>query len=582
MLLATILGLILTPIVAGFIFIIVGIAALSGDNTPKIVPQSVLELELKGAIVERSVDNPFEKYAFPMMYNDRTLGLNTLAAAIKHAKEDDNIEGICLNISNFAASFAVLEELRNCLLDFKASGKFVYAYSEGLSKKAYYLATASDKVFLHPQGMLEFQGLSSEVMFYKGLLDKIDLDVQIIRHGTYKSAVEPFMLDKMSEASKEQVQTYLNSMWDHIVGNISKSRSIDVKKIHTACDSLLLIGDNEYAVKNGFIDSLLYRDQYEAFLCSQMGINQKNAVNRVSLKDYKKTIPSSGYKKDNIAVIYAVGSILDDEGDPRQETIGYSTAEELAKARKDENVKAIVFRINSGGGSALTSETIWREVDLARKEKPVVISMSDYAASGGYYIACAGSYIVAQPTTITGSIGVFSVIPNFEKLLANKLGITIDRVTTNPYADLISVTRKMTAYERNVLQKNVENFYATFIQRVADGRNLSTTFVDSIGQGRVWSGVDALRLNLVDTLGGLDVAVAKAAELANITNYSISEYPVLKEFFQEFVETFLDNSVSSKLQKSNLYQTYTYFNFVETALEIKGVQARIPYKIEIY
>jgi protease-4 len=579
MLFATILGLIITLGLGGLIFLTACIAIFSNESIPKIAPESALNLDLNAVIVERAVENPFEKYS-AFGYQEPTIGLNTLAAIIKKAKEDNNIKGIYLNVSTISASFGIIEELRNYLLDFKESGKFLYCYSDYLSQKAYYLASVSDKVFLHPEGGIDIRGLSSEIMFYKGLLDKIDMDMQIIRHGTYKSAVEPFMLDKMSEANKAQVQTYLNSMWNHIVSNISKSRSLDVEAIQAVCDGLLLAGNNERAVHDGFIDSLLYKDQFEALVHAQLGLNEDDKVNWISLKEYKTILPSTKINSDKIAVVYAVGDIVDTE--KGSQVIGVSTISELEKARKDKDIKAIVFRINSGGGSALASESIWREVYLTQQEKPVVISMSDYAASGGYYIACAGSYIVAQPTTITGSIGVFGMIPNIEKLLANKLGVTVDRVTTNRYSDAISMTRPMTTYERDVLQRQVEQTYSVFTKRVADGRSLRATFVDSIGQGRVWSGVDALRLNLVDTLGGLDVAIRKAAELANTTDYDIMELPVMKDFLQEFVESFFNIKVSSTLKQSALQQTYTYFNFVESTLEMKGIQARIPYKVEIY
>ncbi|MDR1180799.1 MAG: signal peptide peptidase SppA [Bacteroidales bacterium] len=580
MFLATVLGIIVTPIILLFIFIIIGTITLSKDKAPTINPKSVLQLDLDTEISERVADNPFEKLMSPSFFDVSSIGLNTVAAMLKQAKEDDNIEGVYLDVSHVSASLATVEELRNCLLDFKESGKFIYSYSESLSQLSYYLVSVSDKIFVHPQGLIDMRGLASEVMFFKGLLDKVDLDMQIIRHGTYKSAVEPYMLDKMSEANKEQLQTCLGSVWNHIVTNISKSRSIDVKTINNSCDSLLFISDIEEAVQRGFVDRLMYKEQFETFVRSELELDSLEKINWVSLKEYKKKHSPEKIEKNKIAVIYAVGSIIDEEGN--SQSIGSSTADEIVKAKNNKSVKAIVFRINSGGGSALASESIWREVYLAQQVKPVVVSMSDYAASGGYYIACASSYIVAHPSTITGSIGVFGMIPNMEKLLANKLGITVDRVKTNSHSDAISITRSLDGYERAVLQKTVENTYSTFVKRVADGRNLSASFVDSIGQGRVWSGMDALRLNLIDTLGGMDVAIRKAAELADIANYTVTEQPVLKDFYQEFMELFMENTAMKQMQKSHLYQTYTYFNFAESVLQLKGIQARIPYILEIY
>ena len=583
-LLAVILGIFVTYLLTFFLILGIGVGILaSKDAVPKISPESVLELDLDCTILERVADNPFEKFNSPFFKQEKTIGLNTLSAMLKQAKDDDNIKGIYLKISNVAdqsMSWATIEELRNHLLEFKESGKFIYCYSEILSQKSYYLATASDKIFMHPEyGYIDLRGLSVSMLFFKKMFDKMDLDMQVVRHGAYKGGGEQFVLDKMSEANKEQFQTYLNSLWNGIVSNISKSRSIETQTIQNTCDSLLLYVNMGLALERGFVDEPMYKDQFEAHLRSELGLDSNKKINFVSTKNYAKTIPAQKIKSDKIAVIYAVGNILDEKGG--NQVIGHSTAEEIAKARKDKNVKAIVLRVNSGGGSALMSDIIWREVDLARQAKPVVVSMGDYAASGGYYIACASSYIVAQPTTLTGSIGVFGIIPNAEKMLANKLGITVDRVKTNQRSDGINMYRPMDNYERIVLQKQVDKVYDVFVKRVADGRNLRISYVDSIGQGRIWSGEDALRLNLVDTLGGIDIAIKKAAQLADISDYAISERPIMKDFLTEFTESFLDTKISSRLQKSPLHQTYTYFQFIESALELKGVQARLPYVVVV-
>lgn len=584
MFLAALLAMIIMPLLMGFIFMIFAMSIVSsGSKTPVVSPESVLKLDFKNVTIEeRTADEPFDFFYNPSGFGSRqnTVGLNTVISVIKNAKEDDNIKGIYLDFSSVASPFASLEEIRNQLLDFKESGKFIYCYSDGLSQKSYYLATAADKIYLHPQGLLDIRGLASEITFYKNLFDKLDIDMQIVRHGTYKSAVEPYILDKMSEANKEQVQVYLGSMWNHIVNNISKDRSMSIDEINAVCDSLLTYRNNSLALSKGLVDSLIFKDQFMDVVRSALELDSAKDINFISLKDYKKGISTPKTHKDKIAVIYAQGNIIDGKGGNK--SIGSSTAEEIAKARKDKNVKAIVFRVNSGGGSALASESIWREVELAQNEKPVVVSMGDYAASGGYYIACAADYIVAQPTTVTGSIGVFGVIPNIGKALENKLGITIDRVKTNSHADFISATRSMTDYERAVMQQHVENTYSVFTQRVADGRNLPQTYVDSIGQGRVWSGIDALRLNLVDTLGGIDVAIAKAAQLAELSDYMLTERPAMKDFFQEFMETFGESRIESKIQKSGLGQVHSYLRFMESALEMNGVQARMPYFIEIY
>jgi protease-4 len=523
MLLATIVGTMLSLVLIVFFFMIVGIAALSKDSVPVIASKSVLVLELNCPIEERVQDNPFEKYSSAFSTGG-SLGLNTLLDNIAKAKADGNIAGIYLDISNVSAPLATLSEIRKALADFKESGKFVYCYSESLSQGSYYLASVATKIYLNPQGMIDMRGLSAQTLFFKGLLDKMDIEMQVIRHGTFKSAVEPFILDKMSEANRLQVETFLGSMWKSVVADISKSRSIDAQTINNVCDSLAFVSDRKLAEELGFVDGLIYKDEFESFVRTQLKLDTAATINWVSLKDYKKIPVVEKKSKDEIAVIYAVGNIVDGKGEGINQ-IGTSTAEELAKARKNKNVKAIVFRVNSGGGSALASDLIWREVVLAQKEKPVVVSMGDYAASGGYYISCAADYIVAQSATITGSIGVFGVVPNMQKMLEKKMGITVDRVNTNASSDFFSALRPLSNYEIVQLQKMVNETYSIFTQRVADGRKLRLSFVDSIGQGRVWSGADALDLGLVDTLGGLDVAIAKAARLAKIEKYSTVEYP---------------------------------------------------------
>jgi len=579
MLLATIVGTMLSLVLIVFFFMIVGIAALSKDSVQTVAPKSVLRLELNSPIEERVQDNPFEKYS-SVFSTGSALGLNTLLDNIAKAKKDENIAGIYLDISSVYAQLSTLSELRNALEDFKESGKFVYCYADVLTQSSYYLASAATKIYLNPQGMLELRGLSAQTLFYKGLLDKMDIEVQVVRHGTFKSAVEPFILNRMSEANKLQVETFIGSMWGSVVADIGKSRSLDAADINKVCDNLSVLGNCGLAAELGFIDGLIYKDEFESLVRTQLKLDSAEKINYVSLKEYKKVLAAQKKSKDEIAVIYAVGNIVDGKANTNQ--IGASTAEELAKARKNKNVKAIVLRVNSGGGSALTSDLIWREVVLTQKEKPVVVSMGDYAASGGYYIACAADYIVAQPATITGSIGVFGVFPNVQKMMEKKLGITVDRVNTNTYSDLASIMRPLSSHETAQLQKLVDDTYATFMQRVADGRKLRTSFVDSIGQGRVWSGIDALNLGLVDTLGGLDIAIAKAAQLADIEKYSTVEYPKMKDFYQELMESFLDTKISNRFQKSSLYETYLYFQYIESALELKGIQARMPYVISIY
>lgn len=571
--LATMVGILLLWTLLFFTFLFVGIASLSSTSTTTVSPNSLLELNLNGAIVERVMDNPFDKMFDNS--NSQTIGLNQILTAIESAKTDDNIKGISLYINNIFAPYATIEELRNALIDFRTSGKFVYAYSEMMPQKSYYLATAGDSVFLHPQGSIIFSGLSAEVLFFKQLLQKLEIEPQIIRHGEFKSAIEPFVLDKMSSANREQMQTYINSTWERVCADIAKSRKITIDKINATADSLTLFYNTPMAVTENFIDGLYYSDEYELLLKKKLKVEKSKDVKKISLSDYSKSLKAKKSSSNQIAVIYATGDIMDKEGD--YQTIGYNIAKEISKARQNKTIKAIVLRVNSGGGSALMSDIIWREVMLCKNQKPIVVSMGDYAASGGYYISCAADYIVAQPITLTGSIGVFGVIPNIEKFLSNKLGITTDNVKTNMHADALSLTRPMSDYEKLVIQKSVENVYDVFLQHVSQGRNMTVKEVDAIAQGRVWTGADAMKIGLVDTLGGLDLAIRIAAERAKIENYTLVEKPFIKNFFEEFTTTLLESKIAKNMQKTQ--QFYQYYDYFESLSRLNGIQARIPFII---
>lgn len=571
--LATMVGILLLWTLLFFTFLFVGIASLSSTSTTTVSPNSLLEINLNGAIVERVMDNPFDKMFDNS--NSQTIGLNQILTAIESAKTDDNIKGISLYINNIFAPYATIEELRNALIDFRTSGKFVYAYSEMMPQKSYYLATAGDSVFLHPQGSIIFSGLSAEVLFFKQLLQKLEIEPQIIRHGEFKSAIEPFVLDKMSSANREQMQTYINSTWERVCADIAKSRKITIDKINATADSLTLFYNTPMAVTENFIDGLYYSDEYELLLKKKLKVEKSKDVKKISLSDYSKSLKAKKSSSNQIAVIYATGDIMDKEGD--YQTIGYNIAKEISKARQNKTIKAIVLRVNSGGGSALMSDIIWREVMLCKNQKSIVVSMGDYAASGGYYISCAADYIVAQPTTLTGSIGVFGVIPNIEKFLSNKLGITTDNVKTNMHADALSLTRPMSDYEKLVIQKSVENVYDVFLQHVSQGRNMTVKEVDAIAQGRVWTGADAMKIGLVDTLGGLDLAIRIAAERAKIENYTLVEKPFIKNFFEEFTTTLLESKIAKNMQKTQ--QFYQYYDYFESLSRLNGIQARIPFII---
>ena len=581
---ASMLGTILTLGVVFLLLIGIIVSAVSFSSKEEVIvsENTILHIKLEGMVTDRSFDNPIQGFDFNAMKNKYEPGLNEILTNLKKAKTDPNIKGIYLDLGDVPAGISLLEEIRNGLLDFKKSGKFIYSYSEMYSQKAYYLASISDKIYLNKEGGIDFHGLAAEIMFFKGLLQKLDVDVQIIRHGKFKSAIEPFMLDKMSDANREQTRMFVGSIWNHIVNNISVSRKIDVAQLQNIADSML-VQTAEDAVKYKFVDQLVYKDEMIDALKSKLGIETKDEIQYVTLSKYKdaKTVDSKiKFSKNKIAIVYAVGAIEGGEGDDL--TIGSERiSEAIRQARNDSNVKAIVLRVNSPGGDALASEVIWREVALAKKTKPIVVSMGDYAASGGYYIACAANKIIASPTTITGSIGVFGMIPNLQKLFNNKLGITIDTVMTNKNAISISGNRPLTSYQEKVIQNQIERIYATFIGHVADGRKMTVSQVDSIGQGRVWSGFDAKRIGLIDDFGGMDKAIEEAVKLAKLSEYKVIEYPIQKDFFQQIIKSLSGDDASSKILQKELGENYTFYKTLKSISSMKKIQARLPFVINL-
>ena len=483
-----------------------------------------------------------------------------------------------LEISNPIAGFATLEEIRNALIDFRSSGKFIYAYSETYSQKAYYIASTASKLYLNPQGTLEVKGLSSQIMFFKNMLDKLGVEVQVFRHGKFKSAIEPFMLDKMSEANRSQVETYLGSLWNHMLAGISKSRGITASEINNMADNLLIRNPSD-ALKYKLVDALKYEDEAMDDIKKAISIDQKEKIHFVSLEKYADSPNKAKLTSNKIAIVYAVGEIVSGKGSDDQ--VGSETvAKALRDARLDTSIKAIVFRVNSPGGSALASDVMWREVLLAKAAKPVVVSMGDVAASGGYYISCAANRIFAQPNTITGSIGVFGLIPNAQKALSEKLGITIDTVNTNKHSDVGTILRAASTDEYNYIQKSVEDIYDVFITKVAEGRNISKNNVDSIGQGRVWSGTDALKIKLVDEIGGINDAITYAAKLAKLSSYKLIDLPKQKDPLEELFNTGADE-IETRTMKANLGEQYIFIKQLKTVLLKKGIQARVPYEMII-
>lgn len=576
---ASMLGFFLCSLVVFFLFIgflAALVASVDKKDVTKIEANSILKVSLDHPITERTPNNPLKSFDFGNFKSNFQPGLNDIVASIDKAATDANIKGIYLNVNNVAGGLASIEEIRNALLRFKSSKKFIIAYSEEYSQNAYYLCSVANQVYLNKEGGIDFRGYATQLMFFKGALEKLEIEPEVIRHGKFKSAIEPFINDKMSPENREQVKSFVDDFWNHTRNGIASSRNLTPEAVETIADSML-IEMPEDAVKYGLVDKVVYEDEVMAELKKQSG-NTDSKPSFVSLAKYSQTL-SSAYHKEKIAVIYANGEIESGKGD--DERIGsQTTAEDIQKARLDVNVKAIVLRVNSPGGSALASEVIWREMDLARKVKPVVVSMGDVAASGGYYISCVADRIVAQPNTVTGSIGVFGLMFNAGKMLSNKLGLTFDTYETGPYGDMGTATRALTASERMKMQNSVERVYDTFTKRVAEGRNVKQTYVDEIGQGRVWSGEAALKNGLVDTLGGLKDAVKIAASLAKINEYKIYELPVQKDAFEEILKD-LSGDAQASFIKSELGDNAKYYKNLKSILGKQGVLTRMTFNVVV-
>ena len=504
--------------------------------------------------------------------------MDNILESIEKAKTDEQIKGIYLCPSGIQAGVATVEEIRKALIDFKESGKFVYAYGDLFSQKAYYLVSVADQIALNPQGMLELKGLSSVRTFYKKALEKLGVEMQIIRHGKFKAAVEPFIREDMSPENKLQTQTYLNSVWSAMVEDIAASRKLSPDAINQLADSVTMFLPAEQLVKAGLIDTLMYKDEVINTLKELTGIDLEDDVPAIGVDKYAKVPASSGKGliREKIAVIYAEGDI---DGTDTDGIKSEALSRTIREARRDSSIKAIVLRVNSPGGSAYGSEVIWREVKLAKETKPVIVSMGDVAASGGYYISAAADTIMADRTTITGSIGIFGMIPNAGELLNDKLGITEDVVSTNANSDLLSVTRPLTGFERSKMQAYIERGYDTFIGRVADGRAMTKEQVDEIGQGRVWASSNAKEIGLVDLYGGVTDAVKLAAQMAKLEDYRITKLPKLKDPWEELLKD-LTGEAQSFFMERELGDQYKLYEQLKNVVNSKGIMARMPYDIK--
>ncbi|MEK6151905.1 signal peptide peptidase SppA [Flavobacteriaceae bacterium 3-367] len=579
-LLAAILGSLIAFGILFVMFLIFISLAGSAEDGVSIPNKAVLELQIEDPIKDYVGNDELDPFGG---FFEESQGLDEILHAIQVAKEDDKIKGISINNNFLVAGLSQTQAIRDALKDFKTSGKFVYAFGDFYLQKDYYLSSVADKMYLNPVGGMDFKGLSAEVLYYKGLQEKTGVKMEVIRHGKYKSAVEPYLSDEMSEANRTQISELINSLWDSMLGDIAEGRNMSEQDLNVIADTLGA-RKPEYAEMSGLIDGLANYDEYEEYLKTALELGEDEDVNYVSLYDYirtanKKKIYSG---KDKIAIIYAQGEIYYGEGSP--DFIGQGIINNaLRKAREDESVKAIVLRVNSPGGSALVSDIIWREIELTKAEKPVVVSMGNVAASGGYYIAVGADRIFAEPTTITGSIGVFGTIPNISELAGN-IGINAEQVGTNKNSVDYSVFEPMSDSFRAVIQEGIEDTYNTFLDRVSQGRNISIAEADSLAQGRVWSGTDAKRLGLIDELGGLDDAVTAAASLAEVESFGIKKYPRYKSGFERFMEDFGGTSVQHKeafIQAEVGEEAYTILKQIKRAMQQKGIQARMPFALNI-
>ena len=576
---ASMLGVVL----AGFVFTILGIVSMVGmmassDTETVVKENSIFVLDLEGTLSERVQENPFQAL---MGEEYQTYGLDDILTSIQKAKDNENIKGIYLQAGMMEASFASLEEIRHALKDFKESGKFIVAYGDTYTQGMYYLASVADKVIVNPQGSIAWQGLASQTIFFKDLLEKVGVEMEIFKVGTYKSAVEPFIATEMSDANREQITAFLTSIWGRLLEDISESRSIPTDDLNRYADEFAMLSPAETYIANGLADTLMYKDGVLAYLKEMSGREADESLRTLSVEDMKNVKRNVPLDKSGniIAVYYAYGGI-DDTSSPEEGIDSEKVIKDLRLLREDETIQAVVLRVNSPGGSAYGSEQIWREVVLLKEKKPVIVSMGDYAASGGYYISCAADCIVADPTTLTGSIGIFGMFPNMEGLLTDKLGLHFNVVKTNKFADMGDMTRPFNNEEKAAMQNFINQGYKLFVQRCADGRGMSVEAIEKIAEGRVWTGATAKELGLVDELGGLDKAIDIAAEKAGVEAYSIINYPSQSGFFSTLIDEGKDNYINGKMMDA-LGESYHYLRFVESLKDMDRIQARMPFDLRI-
>ena len=578
--LATLTGIFLSTLLF-FLLILILIAVSTAEKPVEVKSNTILYMEMQDRITDRSAETPlnFLPSQFPVV---REMGLNDILNSISKAKKDDNIRGIYLELTTIAAGMGTTEEIRNALLDFKTSGKFVVAYADFFTQKSYYLASVADSIYMNPEGNFHFTGLSSQILFFKRAMDKLGIEAQVIRHGEYKSFVEPYSREKMSPQNREQTLVWIGSIWKHMLSGIGEQRRLDPGFLDRQANalSITMAGD---ALDYGLVDGLVYKDEMIEMLRNLSGSDRDKDPRMIRLRKYFKVPEKRDYKgiaHDKVAVIYASGDIL--LGNTGEGTISSERiSKAIRKARRDSSIRAIVLRVNSGGGGVLASEVIWREVDLAANTKPLVASMGDVAASGGYYILSPADSILAQPTTVTGSIGVFAMLPNLQGFMNNKLGITVDVAKTNPHADMGTPFRPLTGDEKKVMQAMVDDTYNSFVAKVSEGRKMNRSEVDAIGGGHVWSGENALANGLIDRYGGLQDAIRTAASMAGLEKYRVVELPVLEDPLDQILRELSENT-RAKIVRRELGQYYPYFRSLSEIKGAFGVQARLPFKFELY
>ncbi len=539
---------------------------------------SVLHLVLSGEITERSpADSPFSDMNMPGNTNSVT-GMDDILSAIRKAKDDNKIKGIYIDSRAFSASYAVLDEIRKQLVDFKKSGKFIAAYSDTYTQQGYYLASVADKIALNPQGMLDLHGFAANTMFVKDALQKMGVQIQVFKVGTYKSAVEPLILNQMSDANREQTTSFITDIWKTVGNEIAQSRKISIQMLDSITNQSTLFKKPEFVLQNRLVDTLVYETEMKDYLRAKLNLKKDDQIPSATVKDMKGVTPAKLVKsKNKIALLYAEGDIVTGNGYNNIQDKYF--VKQLEKLRKDDNVKAVVLRINSGGGSAYASEQIWKAVSDLKKVKPIVVSMGEMAASGGYYISCNATRIIAQPTTLTGSIGIFGIVPNFEGT-TKKLGVQFDVTKTHQYADFGSLNRPMNEGEKQMMQTYVNDGYSLFVKRCADGRKLPVEQIQKIAEGRVWTGNQAKQIGLVDEIGGLKDAIKVAGKLAKLNeDYIIKTYPEKRTFFEELFQKESKVELAAKTIKEYLGDDYEIFNLVKSLREQDFVQAKNPYKL---